>query len=390
LLFLSHCVPNPPNKGEKIRAYHEICYLANEYRIHLACFARTHAEIADAAALQDCCASVYVDLLPYHRSLLRALAGFAAGACLNTSFYHSSNLATYARSLADLPLSATLAYTCVMARYAPRGIPLLLDMVDVDSEKWLQYGSERWPSAAWSLEGRRLREVEKECARLAESTFVTTAHEQALLQGITGREAVAVENGVDFAYFDPFVAPELPELNDRRFLVFIGAMDYYPNIEAACRFAAEIFPHLRREDPTLEFFVVGHNPSKAVKALERRDGITVTGSVVDVRPYLVAAQAVVAPLRVARGIQNKVLEALAMNKPVLAEPTVCRTFGVDLPSGVIRCESLDDWRNTLSQPAADLRRAAQARFDWGGNMERLASQLREAIARQAVGAAALT
>ena len=388
LLFLSHCVPNPPNKGEKIRAYHEISHLAGEYRIHLACFARTPAEMADALALRDRCASVYAELLSYRRCLPRAMARFAAGACLNTSFYDSPNMAAYAQSLTELPLSATLAYTCVMARYAPAGPPLLVDMVDVDSEKWLQYGRERWAGPAWALEGRRLRAVERACAKRAAYTFAATGQEQALLQGITGGEVEAIENGVDFAYFDPAAAPEIAALRSRRFLLFAGAMDYYPNADAVRRFAAEIFGPLRREDPGLEFFVVGHNPSRAVRALARQEGITVTGSVDDVRPYLAAAQAVAAPLRIARGIQNKVLEALAMNKLVLAEPAVCRTFGADLPRGVVRCESLEDWRDALARPASgDVRHAARARFDWANNLERLASRLRVAAGRRGAGAA---
>ncbi len=388
LLFLSHCVPNPPNKGEKIRAYHELSHLAGEYRIHLACFARKQSEIGDALTLRDRCASVYVELLPYRQCLLRAAARFAVGACLNTSFYDSPHLAAYAQSLRDLPLSATLAYTCVMARYAPAGAPLLVDMVDVDSEKWLQYGQERWPGPAWALEGRRLRAVERASAERAECTFLTTAYEQALLQGITESEVAALENGVDFTYFDPAATGEIAAIRGRRYLLFTGAMNYYPNADAACRFATEIFEPLRRNDPELEFFIVGHNPTTPVRALARRQGITVTGSVPDVRPYLAGARAVVAPLRIARGIQNKVLEALAMNKPVLAPPAVCRTFGADLPRGVVCCKSLEDWRRGIAEPpTGDLRRAARARFDWANNMERLAARLRAATGGDAVRAA---
>src|SRR6266849_1000423 len=139
LLFLSHCVPNPPNKGEKIRAHFEISHLAREYRIHLVCFARTKAEMHDALDLRDLCASICVELLPYRTALLWAVGRFALGECLTTSFYCSPHFRAYVDSL-SAPLSATFVYSSAMAQYAPEGVPMLLDLVDVDSEKWLEYG----------------------------------------------------------------------------------------------------------------------------------------------------------------------------------------------------------------------------------------------------------
>jgi sugar transferase (PEP-CTERM/EpsH1 system associated) len=380
LLFLSHCVPNPPNKGEKIRAHYEISRLAREYRIHLACFARTEAEMQDALDLRDLCASMRIELLPYRTALLRALGRFALGECLNTSFYHSPGLRAYVEWRRATPLSGIFVYSSPMAQYAPKDAPLLLDMVDVDSEKWLEYGRLRWPGPAYSLEGRRLREVERQVAARANCTIVATRQEEALLQTFSPHRVMTLENGVNFEYFDPAAAQRIESLRGREFLVFVGAMSYYPNVDAVRRFAIEIFSRLRRHNPGLELLIVGHNPSQAVRALARIGGVTVTGSVSDVRPYLAAARAVVAPLRIARGIQNKVLEALAMGKPVFAASAVCRTFGPELPRGVVCCDSAEDYHNALASPDADdIRRAARIRFGWSTNLNQLTSELRAII-----------
>ncbi len=149
----------------------------------------------------------------------------------------------------------------------------------------------------------------------------------------TPPRTAVLENGVDFEYFDPDKVTAAPA-SGKRNLVFTGTMDYQPNIEAACGFVSEILPELRRADPAVEFTVVGRNPPREVLRLAETPGVHVTGSVPDVRPYLKAAHAVVAPLRIARGIQNKVLEGLAMGKLVFVSPAVALTFGSGLPPGV--------------------------------------------------------
>ena len=378
LLFLSHCVPNPPNKGEKIRAHHELSHLAREYRIHLACFARNETEMQDALALRERCASVYVELLPFRTTLLRAAGRFALGGCLTTSFYDSPRLRAYTKSLERLPLSASLVYSSVMAQYAPADIPLLLDMVDVDSEKWMEYGRMRRPGPVYSAEGRRLREVERRITAQASCTVVSTHQERDLVtREFSPERVITVENGVDFEFFDPARAYNIDGLRGRQFIVFVGAMSYYPNADAVQRFAKEVFGRLKRNNPRLEFVIVGPHPSSAVTGLARIDGVTVTGSVEDVRRYLVAARAVVAPLRIARGIQNKVLEGLAMGKAVLATGAVCHTFGAEWPNGVLRCDSPEEYQKALAMAGMDgVRHAAYARFNWASNIGRLGAELR--------------
>jgi len=387
ILFLSHCVPNPPDKGEKIRAYHELAHLAERYRVHLACFARSRAEMEDALALKDRCASVYVESLEAGRSLAGAGLRYLAGGCLTASFYGSRRMRRHIRSLAARPISVSVAYSSAMAQYAPAGIPLLLDMVDVDSEKWLQYGRMRRPGVLYRIEGRRLRRLEAAFVSRAACTFVSTRNEVRLLESFAPAADIhCMENGVDFARFDPSAAGEpLPELRGRRFVAFVGAMDYYPNRDAACWFASRVFEPLRQRRPEVEFIAVGRNPSAEVRRLAGRPGIAVTGAVEDVRPYLQAAEAVVAPLRIARGIQNKVLEALAMGKCVLASPAVCETFGGKLPAGVVRCNSERDYLEFLSSgrqgpSGVEIRGEARRRFAWDSNLAEIGAALESMLA----------
>jgi len=278
-------------------------------------------------------------------------------------------------------------------------VPLVLDMVDVDSEKWMQYAALRQPAFAYAAEGRRLRRVEAAYARRARSVILTTRNEADVLTGFTANHSkvnqraandsansrvVTMENGVDFDYYDPEAAPSTAAMRFPR-LVFVGAMDYFPNADGIRRFATEVFPQVRRECEGLELVIVGRNPTRAVRQLASAAGVVVTGAVPDVRPYLAEALAVVAPLAIARGIQNKVLEALAMGKRVLASPAVAQTFGslpdATVPVGVRCCREVSDYVAGLREASQGwpyepvIREAARARFTWNRNLDVLSREL---------------
>lgn len=377
ILFLSHCVPNPPDKGEKIRAHYMVNALCREHRVHVACFARNREEVEAARQLMDRCASVHAELLS-PVALPKAAVRFALGGCLNLAYYSSPRLRHYVESVArSTPLGAGVAYTLVMAPYMPRGVPWVLDMVDVDSEKWLDYAAHRKPGFPYRLEAGRLRREEVRWARAASRALLTTRNEADLFRSLApGVRVEELENGVDFDYFAPGCAEDPSGLAGRRFVAFTGTMDYWPNIDAVEWFANRVLPVLRRRNPALEFLIVGRSPSKAVCELARLPGVVVTGAVPDIRPYLKFAQAVVTPLRLARGIQNKVLEALAMGKTVLASGAVCRTFGESLPAGVLECESEAAYEERLCGgglpfESAEIRESAKERFDWDRNIQTL-------------------
>ena len=374
ILFLSHCAPTLPDKGERIRAFHEVQYLAKRYRVHVAAFTQESRLLETTGPVKAICGSLHIELLKWKDRPGQGLQ-FLLGNSLTGSFYHHRSLRHYVQQLCREVnrLSATVAFSSVMAPYAPAGVPLLLDMVDVDSEKWADYARVRRPRWFFRMEARRMQEQERHYSGIAKSVILTTEQESALLRQIAPNCRVrAVENGVDFSYFDPFSACTLPELNGRRYIVMVGAMNYFPQLQMARsgspRMSLRVYGQRYLD---LEFFIVGHRPPAAVQRLGNLPGITVTGYVPDVRPYVAQALTAVVPLRIARGVQNKVLEALAMGKTVLASPEIARTFGKSLPEGLRICPTADEYHRyileALSRGSAfdpSIRESARERFSW--------------------------
>lgn len=383
VVFLSHCVPNPPDKGEKIRAHYELEYLAARHPVHLLCFARHEHEMEAALALRDRCISVYVELLR-PAALAAATARFCFGRSVTESFYYSRSMKDRALEISQ-SAACSVVFSSAMAQYAPRRKPMVLDMVDVDSEKWAAYSKCRFPGYAYGLEAKRLRNVERAAAARASRTILVTSQEEAALLAVApGSSTQVLENGVDTRYFDPaLMSPDM--VPSGNYCVFVGAMDYYPNIDAAEYFARIVMPALLASDPSLEFWIVGRNPVQRVKELSELPYVRVIGTTPDVRPYIAGSRAVVAPLAIARGIQNKVIEALAMGKPVLASAAVVATFGSELPPGVIRCAFPAEYVQKLPgavEPAfaTRIRTAASARFSWTMNLRVLDDAVEQATA----------
>jgi sugar transferase (PEP-CTERM/EpsH1 system associated) len=384
ILYISHCVPWPPDKGDRIRAFYSVRELMKHHRVHLACLARSEQEAAAVSDLRSRCGSLKIQVLNRNRAIVRGFCRFAAGGCFTTAFYGDPALRAHIRSVVQrYPIDAAVILSSAMAPYAPEGIPFIADWGDVDSEKRFQYARTRPFGFAQRLEAQRLRKIERDYAVRSQRTFLTTPNELELFHRIAPDAPVGCAgNGVNTQTFDPeavFVIPE--HLRRRKFLVFVGVLNYFPNSDGVRWFAENIFPELRRRDPQLELFVVGRHPARSVMQLMEREGITVTGEVGDVRPYLAAARAVVAPLRIARGIQNKVLEALAMGKRVLASESVCQTFIPDIPKGVLCCSSADDYVHaTAALPATSaadmtIADAARLRFSWAAHLQPLIAEL---------------
>ena len=328
ILFLSHRVPYPPDKGEKIRAWHVLAHLAQRYRIHLGCLVDDVRDRPHLAHLSGMCASVGGFEVNPTGQLLRALAHLRPGEPLTTgAFFHAGLRRWVCDSQAATRLDAVFVYSSAMAPYAAgvRAPVRILDMVDVDSEKWRSYADRRgWPlRAIWRREAGALLGMERRLARQFDATLFVSEAEARRFAALApeSRDKIGwLENGVDADWFSPDLGFQSPFAPDTINLVFTGTMSYWPNGDAVTWFAREVMPLLTGSGRPMHFHIVGAKPSRGVQQLARMPQVHVTGRVADVRPYLAHADAVVAPLRVARGIQNKVLEAMAMARPVVATP----------------------------------------------------------------------
>lgn len=337
ILYLCHRIPYPPDKGEKIRAYHQIVHLARRHEVHLVTFGEHPSDPTYADALRRICASVEVVDRPRTALPRAALRALFSGGSLSVAAYESSafGAAVKARCRESNP-DVVLVYTAVMAPHA-EGVeaPRLVDFVDVDSEKWRLYGEWMRPpmSVVYAIEGKRLAAFEERIAAAFEgSVLISDAEARLLSARVPGLRVSVISNGVDLDYYRPSGRQDGPSIPPRA--VFVGMMDYFPNCDAAIHFAREIHPHIRAGVPDFEFHIVGRQPTAAIRALGRLPGVTVTGGVPDVRPHLAQAMISVAPFRIARGIQNKVLEAMACGLPVVGTSLAFQGIPAGEPDGV--------------------------------------------------------
>ena len=324
LLFLTQRIPYPPTKGDKIRSWHVLKHLAAQHRVHLGCFIDDPHDRQYEVFLRDVCASVHCEPLNPSIARLRSLSALVRREPLTLRYFSSPALQDWVDQLVKRhPIDRVFVYCSAMSPYALQinSAVRVLDMVDIDSQKWLQYaaGSSLFQRALYAREGKRLLSFERRMAQLFDRTLFVSEAEAALFRRLAPESAAhvfAVSNGVDVDFFSPDRDYSNPYPSLAHKLVFTGAMDYRPNIEAVSWFVDAVLPELGE----IEFWIVGANPTSMVRRLAKHPGVNVTGRVADVRPYLLYADAVVAPLLTARGIQNKILEAMAMAKPVIATP----------------------------------------------------------------------
>lgn len=325
ILFLTHRLPYPPNRGDRIRSYQLLTHLAAHATVDVLSLVHSDAEAALADEVRRLAHRVEVARVSRPRALAAALAALPGSVPLTHVLLDSPDLSSgLARLCRPEKPDVVLAYCSGMARLAfdpmLAGVPLVLDMVDVDSEKWRALGETASVPMRWiySREARRLRAFEHEASERARVTFVVNAREKEAMHDVNPSARVEVlSNGIDLDTFRPkSPATRTPDV------VFCGVFDYEPNEQAAVWFAREVWPLVRARRADATFSLVGMNPSRAVRALASEPGIRVTGTVPDVRPYLWSASVSVAPLQVARGVQNKVLEAIAAGLPCVVTSQV--------------------------------------------------------------------
>jgi sugar transferase (PEP-CTERM/EpsH1 system associated) len=393
LLLLVHRIPYPPNKGDKLRSYRILRHLAERHRVFLATFVDHPDDWRHLATIEGWCEAVCARPIDPRRRRLASLRGLVSGEALTLPYYRDRVMARWVGEVARRhDIRRAVVFSGAMAQYL-EAVPLerrIVDFCDVDSEKWSQYA----PTKAWPLnwlyarEGRLLRTFECRTAAAAQASLFVTDAEAELFRGrapksITGVDVM--ENGVDAAFFSPDPALPTPYPVGGPVLAFTGAMDYWPNVDAVCWFAHAILPRLRQTIPDVRFWIVGMNPSAEVRALEKAGEVTVTGTVPDVRPYLAHANAVVAPLRIARGIQNKVLEAMAMGRPVVAHPSCLAGLSARVGEEVLAAADPEEFVGAvvqaLSPRGAAIGMAARARvmerYSWARQLRVLDRALGE-------------
>lgn len=328
LLYLTHRLPYPPNKGDKIRSFHLLQHLNRRYRVHLGTFVDDEADWQHVDTTKSFCGESHFARLTPSAARLRSLSGLLTGQALTLPYYRNAGLQHWVNDLlANHPVKRVLIFSSAMAQYVRQadGMRRVIDFVDVDSDKWNQYAeSKRWPlSWLYRREGKLLLRYEREVAKEFDASLFVSREEAELFKQFAPESANKTghfSNGVDTDYFSPEREYPNPYPQGEHTLVFTGAMDYWPNVDAVRWFAQEIFPAVHAALPRTRFCIVGSRPTAVVRELARLPGITVTGTVADIRPYLAHARLAVAPLRMARGLQNKVLEAMAMAKTVVASP----------------------------------------------------------------------
>jgi sugar transferase (PEP-CTERM/EpsH1 system associated) len=351
LLFLAHRVPYPLDKGDRIRTFHILRLLAERASIHLACLADEPVTPEAVSVLSGFCRRLEIVPIGNKVRLVRGLASFVYGRSISEGAFASWRLRrTLQRWTGEIRFHAAMVSASSMAPYLrmlrPGPSAAVVDAMDVDSQKWLDYARGRaWPMS-WILraEGQRLRRLEHDICTWARAVTLVSRAETDLFRSFCPWEEVhAVTNGVDLAYFRP--ATGVVE-NDS--CVFVGALDYFPNVDAAVWFCREVWPGIRRRRPQATLDLVGRRPTPAVRRLAEEPGVRLVGQVPDVRPYVNQAAVAVVPLRIARGLQNKVLEALALGKAVVASPAALAALQVQPGVDLLAATTAEEWVSSVT------------------------------------------
>lgn len=391
ILFLSHRLPHPPNKGEKIRALGELVSMASRHEIDLFAFDDDPGDGRNADALRPYARTIYTEPVRPLRARFRALGAAARRRSFSLGFFHSATMMRKVREALDTGgYDLAFVYCSAMMPYVAgrTGLPRVLDMVDVDSEKWLQYAERSRPplSWLWGQEARLLSAYEKQVVGEIEATIVCTDVEAETLRKHSPAAPIhVIPHILETARFDPAKVAVTPEIRAMQpYVVFTGNMDYLPNVDAVTWFHEAIFPKVRARRPDARLVIVGRNPAKEVLALRADPAVRVTGWVDDTLPWLRGASVAVVPLRMARGLQSKILEAMAMGIPTVATKLPALALPAALRPHVATEDDPERFADRVAElldgartaPDEAMRRATLTCFDKG----RLGAQLEEILA----------
>jgi sugar transferase (PEP-CTERM/EpsH1 system associated) len=390
ILYLVHRIPYPPNRGDRIRSYHLLRFLAARAEVYLGFLCEQQPGDQVLGSLRPHCVDLAAVPAGGAARWARGAAWLAAGGTATEGLFYRPALARAIQGWStERPFDLIVAFCSSMAPYldlpATRDVPAVVDLVDVDSQKWLDYaaqctGPRRW---LYALEGARLRRRECAIARRADGVLLVSRHEAELFGSFCDADNIhAVANGVDLDYFTPSACEqEVPPSS----CVFTGALDYRANLDGLRWFCGEVWPGVRRRFREATFTIVGSRPGKEARRLASAPGVELAADVPDVRPYLASASVAVAPLRVARGIQNKVLEALAMRRAVVGTPQALSGLDVQPGAHLLEALSPEEWIDAISRLLEDAalreqlgragRRYVETEHSWEARLRPLASIL---------------
>lgn len=381
ILFLTHRVPYPPNKGDKLRAFNILKYLSKNYSISLLCLADNAEDLNYGNELRKYCKSVNIIPINKFWAKMRSLFCLFSKLPLTLAYFYSRKLKKLVKEKVESEnFDVIFIYSSSMAQYALgiNGIPKIMDFIDVDSDKWGQYAQyAKFPQKIiYKVEQRRLKRYEEIIANSVEHCIVTSKIEAEVFRSfIPGMQISAISNGVNFEYFKP----NSFNYEEKR-LIFTGQMDYFANVDGILYFNREILPLIKKKIANVKLYIVGNKPAKDIVNLAKED-VVITGFVEDVRSYIQKSAVCVVPLRIARGIQNKILEAMSMGVPVVTTSQACQGIDVcpgedifieDSPEGFAnRVIDLLKDRDLRKQMAMRGRKTIEAKFKWNKNLEQI-------------------
>jgi sugar transferase (PEP-CTERM/EpsH1 system associated) len=411
--YLAHRIPYPPNKGDKIRSFNEVKYLSRSHEVDVLCLADNPSDLTYQNDLRDYCRRVYVQPLNPSIARIKSVASPLRGKPLSVGYFYSGKLQTVCNEwLSSETYEAIICFSSPMAEYlfrcpllkerfssnpGPRtldpGPALVMDFCDVDSDKWRQYAREApFPlRVVYSMESKLLLRYEKRINLSFDFSVFVSQGEADLFKRLfpEARNVQVIPNGVDHDYFSPGHGASNAERgtgNPQPVMLFTGAMDYYANVDGVCWFCKEVFPLIKKEFPETLLYIVGSNPVGAVKDLERIDGVKVTGFVEDIRSYYATADVCVIPLRLARGVQNKVLEAMSMARLVIASSRAIQGIHAVPGEHLMVADTPQEIASTVSRLLSDgekrrdlggrAREFVMERHSWARNMEAFDSIVR--------------
>ena len=392
ILYICHRFPYPPKRGGKIRPFNMIRHLtARGHKVTVCSLSRSPQETEEAQGIAPHCEAFEIGQVREWAQMARMVVRLPVPTPSSMGYFYSPELARRIDAhLQSKHWDLVFVHCSSVAQYVSSvtGLPKILDFGDMDSQKWLEYANYKpFPlSMGYRLEGAKMLAAEKRLARQFDLCTATTRAEWETLNGYgTGADTDWFPNGVDAEFFCPVDEPY-----DAQTISFIGRMDYYPNQECMSRFCEQVWPLLRQQRPAMQLLIVGADPSPAMRKLGDLPGVTVTGSVPDVRPFIRKSALMVAPLNIARGTQNKILEAMAMGVPVVT--STIAAGGVDAQSeehflvadtpqdyaqAVLRIVDNPQERSRLSAAG---RQRMLTNHAWTGSMQRLDGIIERAIA----------